>query len=165
MFPLRGSRISEGAVSEKGSSLPENLLPADTQALLNISYRSDAAAGADGSDASGRRWSFITERREIATPDSRVYFYRMASTCANFSSPSFNTFVVYESERPPAFLPLRFLRTSLNWDAKRSGRDVEMWMQFGNPGTRPKTRRPSSIPSSRIPLPSPKEKAGASRPL
>lgn len=108
MFPLRGSRISEGAVSEKGSSLPENLLPAAAQALLNISYRSDAAAGADGSDASGRRWSFITEQREIATLDSRVYFYRLASTWANFSSPSFNTFVVYESERPPAFLRFGF---------------------------------------------------------
>lgn len=84
MLPLGGSRISERAVSEKRSGLPENLLPADTQALLNISYRSDAAAGADGSDASGRRWSFITEQRGIATLNSWLYFYRMASTYANF---------------------------------------------------------------------------------
>lgn len=45
IFPLGGSRISERAVSEKRSSLPENLLPADARALLNISYRSDTAAG------------------------------------------------------------------------------------------------------------------------
>lgn len=68
MFPLRGSRIRERAASEKRSRLPENLLAADTQAFLNISYRSDAAAGR----LDRMRWSFLTEQGEMAKHTQRL---------------------------------------------------------------------------------------------
>lgn len=63
-------------MSEKHSSLPENLLPADARGLTEYQLSIGRCGRADGSGASGPRWSFREQQREQNSLNFPGLFFR-----------------------------------------------------------------------------------------